>query len=407
MNKKVICGCLAGAAILIMGIETVLLLNYKDGYEAASRSIMQMEAKQQSISVSANKMLDTARTVEQIVEANYLYDIDSDTMTEGLLTGMLWGIGDPYAAYYNTEDLEALTIESAGEYSGVGAVITQQEDGTVIVVKVYPNSPSADEGLLPGDVFYEIDGVNVVGEDSSTIAAKLKGEAGTEVEVNIYRAAIDEYIPFTFTRRQIEIPSVSWYMAEGNIGVMKIESWDLATVNQFKTGMQELTDAGCVGLVIDVRNNPGGIVQAAVDIVDYFVPDGGRIVYTVDKNKKEEVYPAQDGNDSDIPLVVLMNGNSASASEIFAGAIKDYKAGTLVGETSYGKGIVQKVFAVGESDAVKLTIAEYYLPNNECIHKKGVEPDVRASLSAEAAQKAELPEEEDTQLQEAFKLLGR
>lgn len=405
MNKKIVGGCTAAVIAVAMIAETALLLDYKDKYETVSRYVIQNEAKEQSVSVSANEMLDTARKVEQIVEAYYLYDIDTKTMTDGLLTGMLWGLGDPYAAYYDAEDYEAMTIKSAGEYSGVGAVITLQEDGTVVIVKVYPESPSAEAGMRSGDVFYEIDGVNVVGEDSSTIAAKLKGEENTKVEVNMYRPDIDEYIPFSLTRRKIEIPSVSWRMTDDGIGVMKIETWDLATVNQFYEGMQELTDDGMKGLVIDVRDNLGGIVQASVDITDYFVPDGDKVVYTVDKNQKEEVYPAKDGEDSDIPLVVLTNGHSASASEIFAGAIKDYGAGTLVGETTYGKGIVQQVYPINEAEAVKLTIAEYYLPNGECIHKKGVEPDVRVSLSEEAAQKPELSEEEDTQLQKAFEIL--
>lgn len=401
MNKKIVGGCVAAAVLA----ETVLLLDYKDKYETVSRYVIQNEAKEQSVSVSANEMFDTARKVEQVVEDHYLYDIDTKTMKDGLLTGMLWGLGDPYAAYYDAEDYEAMTIKSTGEYSGVGAVITLQEDGTVVVVKVYPDSPSADAGIKAGDVFYEIDGVNVVGEDSATIAARLKGEADTEVEVNMYRPDIDEYIPFSLIRKKIEIPSVSWRMAEDGIGVMKIETWDLATVNQFYEGMQELSDDGMKGLVIDVRDNLGGIVQASVDITDYFVPDGGRIVYTVNKNQEEEVYPAQDGMDSDIPLVVLINEHSASASEIFAGAIKDYEAGTLIGETTYGKGIVQQVYAIDEAEAVKLTIAEYYLPNGECIHKKGVEPDIKASLSEEAAMKTELPQEEDAQLQKAFEFL--
>ncbi len=321
------------------------------------------------------------------------------------MTGMLWGLGDPYSAYYNAQDYESLTIQATGEYSGVGAVITEQEDGTVSVVKVYSNSPSAEAGIQPADIFYEIDGENVVGEDSATIAARLKGEAGTSVGVKVYRASLEEYVSFSMIRRQIEIPSVSWKMAEGRIGVMKIESWDLATVNQFKSAMEDLESQGMKGLIIDVRNNPGGLVTSAASILDYFVADGGKLVYTVDKYERMEYYKAKDGKDVNVPLVVLINGNSASASEIFAGGIKDYEAGKLVGEKSYGKGIVQQVIPISETEAVKLTIAEYHLPNGESIHQKGIEPDVEVLLSDEARLKTELPEEEDLQLQKGLEII--
>lgn len=406
MNKRkaIILAIAAAGAVLIMA-ETVVLLNYKGLYESASRQLAGKQGTESALSVSANEMFDTAQTVEQIIEEYYLYDIDTEAMKDGLLTGMLWGLGDPYSAYYDAQDYESLTIQATGEYSGVGAVITEKEDGTVSVVKVYSQSPSAEAGVQPEDVFYEIDGENVVGEDSTTIAAKLKGEAGTSVEVKVYRASLEEYVSFSMIRRHIEIPSVSWKMAAEQIGVMKIESWDLATVNQFKSAMADLESRDMKGLVIDVRDNPGGLVSSAASILDYFVQDGGKLVYTVDKNGRMEYYKAKDGNDFNIPLVVLINGNSASASEIFAGGIKDYQAGKLIGEKSYGKGIVQQVIPISETEAVKLTIAEYHLPNGESIHQKGIEPDVEVSLSEEAQLKTELPEEEDLQLQKGLEII--
>lgn len=406
MNKRkaIILAIAAAGTVLIMA-ETAVLLNYKSMYESVNSQLTGRRGTETSLSVSANEMFDTAHKVEQIIEEYYLYDIDTKAMKDGLLTGMLWGLGDPYSAYYDAQDYESLTIQATGEYSGVGAVISEMEDGTVSVVKVYPKSPSAEAGLQPEDVFYEIDEKNVVGEDSATIAAKLKGEAGTVVKVKVYRPSLEEYVSFSLTRRHIEIPSVSWGLAEDQIGVMKIESWDLATVNQFKNAMADLKSQDMKGLIIDVRNNPGGLVSSAASILDYFVPDGGKLVYTVDKNDRMEYYKAKDGNDFDFPLVVLINGNSASASEIFAGGIKDYKAGKLIGEKSYGKGIVQQVIPISDTEAVKLTIAEYHLPNGESIHQKGIEPDIEISLSEEAQLKTELSEKEDLQLQKGLEVI--
>ncbi len=406
MNKrKVLTLTIAGAGVAALLAESAFLLDYKDKYETANRRLIQYQNTEQTISASANEMLDSARDVEQIIEEYYLYDIDTQTVKNGLLTGMLWGLGDPYAAFYDEDDFEAMMIDSAGEYSGIGAVISQQEDGTVAVVKVYPESPSAEVGFRQMDVFYEIDGENVVGEDSTTIAAKLKGEAGTPVEIKIFRPDIDEYFSYSLIRRQIQIPSIVWKMLDDHIGLMKIESWDLATVNQFQSAMADLEEQGMTSLIIDVRDNPGGLVVSATEILDYFVPDGGEIVYTLNKKQEKESYIAKDQNDSDIPLVVLINGNSASASEIFAGGIKDYKAGTLVGEKTYGKGIVQQVIKISDTEAVKLTIAEYYLPNGECIHKKGIEPDVTVTLDKDAASDITISEKMDTQLQRGIQLL--
>ncbi len=402
MNKgKVILLGIVAAGVLLILTETVVLLNYKGLYESASKQL----ALGKNESESANELFDTAQAVEQIIEKYYLYDIDTEAVKDGFLTGMLWGLGDPYSAFYNARDYESLTIQATGEYSGVGAVITEREDGTVSVVKVYSDSPGAEAGIQPADIFYEIDGENVVGEDSATIAARLKGEAGTSVGVKVYRASLEEYVSFSMIRKQIEIPSVSWKITEDQIGVMKIESWDLATVNQFKSAMEDLESQGMKGLVIDVRDNPGGLVASAASILDYFVPDGDKLVYTVDKYERMEYYEAKDGKDVNVPLAVLINGNSASASEIFAGGIKDYEAGMLIGEKSYGKGIVQQVIPISETEAVKLTIAEYHLPNGESIHQKGIEPDVEVLLSDEARLKTELPEEEDLQLQKGLEII--
>jgi len=233
----------------------------------------------------------------------------------------------------------------------------------------------------------------------------IKGEEGTPVTLRMYRPSIEDYITVDMVRRRVEVPSVSGKMLEDGIGYILIDSWDLQTCSQFMSSMEELTAQGMKGLIVDVRNNPGGVVKAACDVLDYFVEDGDRLVYTVDKNKQERDYVAQDGQDSDIPLTVLINSHSASSSEIFAGGIRDYKAGTLIGEKTYGKGIVQNVVNIGSDEAVKLTVAEYYLPSGVCIHGEGVKPDVDVTLEESLIGLSSIPEEEDTQLQKAVEIL--
>jgi carboxyl-terminal processing protease len=275
-----------------------------------------------------------------------------------------------------------------------------------MIVKTYAGSPSYEAGMMQGDYIVEVDGEDVSALDLSTIVSKIKGEEGTPVSLEVYRVEEDEYVTFDLVRRRVEIPSVAGEMLDERIGYIQIESWDMLTNSQFQTVMEQLLSEGMKGLVVDVRNNPGGLVNAAANVLDYFVEDGGRLLYSVDKNDKETDYMAQDGLDSDIPLVVLTNGQSASSSEIFAGGIRDYKAGTLVGEKTFGKGIVQNIIDIGNGEAIKLTVAEYYLPSEVCIHGEGIEPDVKVQLPEALKKQSVISHEEDDQLQKAIEILG-
>lgn len=412
MNKKVVTtGAFAVAAVLVV-VEGFGLLNYKDKYEKVNKELNYVTQKEQKEEkenelTGSKEYLEEIKNVRKIIDENYLYDVDQEQLLEATLTGMMWGIDDPYAAYFSAEEFESFSIDSLGTYSGVGAVLTQLEDGTTVVVKIYPDSPAEKGGIHVDDVFYEIDDMNVVGKDSSTIASMLKGEEGTEVKVTMYRETNDEYIPITLTRSHIEIPSVSSRMIGKDIGYVKIESWDAATVKQFRKAIVELHDLGMTGMVIDVRNNPGGIVSSATSVLDLFVEDNKELSYTIDKKGNRTDYIAKDDIDLDMPIVILVNENTASASEIFAGGMRDYKEAILVGEKTYGKGIVQSTFTLKNQDAIKLTIGEYYLPNGECIHKKGIEPDVSSTLSEKLKKKVTLSDEEDTQLKCGLKELKK
>ncbi|NLG03836.1 MAG: S41 family peptidase [Clostridia bacterium] len=386
--------------VTLLLVETVAMAGYRNDAVTASRALKEMAANED------NELKDKIETIRKLTDDYYLYDIDKESVNQGILTGMMWGLGDIYSTYYSEKEMEDIKLDAEAEYYGIGAVMTTDPStGLATVVKTYEDSPSAEVGMLKGDYIVAVNKEDVTSLDLSTIVSRIKGEEGTQVEIQVYRASTKEYVDFNVTRRRVEIASVFGEMIDEKIGYIQIESWDMLTDSQFETWMSKLTQQGMEGLVIDVRNNPGGIVQAACEVLDYFVEDGGRLVYTVDKHNEEEDYLAGDGQDSDIPLVVLVNGQSASASEIFAGGIKDYDAGTLVGEKTFGKGIVQKIFNLDKGEGVKLTVAQYYLPSGVCIHDIGIEPDVEIKLPDELDKSSVIEQAEDTQLQKALSIL--
>lgn len=403
-KNKTFFGILFAVLLVALIGETILLVDYRTTVKRVS---IQLENERKKTQDDTDKeTIAKIKTINELIEQNYLYDIDEIAVEKGLLTGMLWGLGDVYSCYYTEEEMEEITQDATAEYSGIGAVLTIDATyGRVTVVKTYEGSPSQKAGILQGDYITEVNGEDVSALDLAAIVTRIKGEEGTPVSLTVYRADEDKFITFEMKRQRVEIPSVSGEMLSENIGYILIESWDMLTDSQFEKMMEELLAQGMQGVVIDVRNNPGGVVQAACDVLDYFVKDGGKLVYTVDKNGVEEDYMADDGFESVIPLVVLTNANSASSSEIFAGGIRDYKAGTLVGEKTFGKGIVQKIINIGEGEAIKLTVAEYYLPNGECIHGEGIDPDLEIALSESLLKKSVITHEEDNQLQKAISVL--
>ena len=243
----------------------------------------------------------------------------------------------------------------------------------------------------------------------------IKGEEGTPVKITVYRADKDEYVDLTVKRRKIEVPTVEHRMMDGNIGYIAVSEFDIITVEQFEAAVDELQKNGMEGLIIDLRSNPGGVLDGAVKMADYLLPDDiskydkgeGKtlIVYTADKNEKGDVYTASDKHELDLPMVILINGDSASASEVFTGAMKDYDRATVVGTTSYGKGIVQNLIPLGDGSAIKITTAHYYTPSGFDLHGKGIEPDVAVELDEKLKTQAVVKPEEDNQIQKAVEVL--
>lgn len=343
--------------------------------------------------------------VKKIIKDNFLFEYDEDKFIDGAINGIIDTLGDPYTEYYNVEEWESFMTSTEGEYEGVGIYITYDKtNSTVIVLTPIEGSPAEAAGVMPGDYIVSVNGENVVGKTLNEVTALLKGNAGTSVEVEFER--IDENkkaerFKRTLTRENVVIDPVVEKVFENNIGYIKLTSFDEVTYNSFKKAYDDLINKKKVkGLILDLRNNPGGLLDVSTNIADMLVPEG-KIVYTVDKNGKEEtVY--SDKKQINIPLVVLINEGSASASEVLTAAIKDYGVGIVIGTKSYGKGIVQGIRSLRDGTYMKITISEYFSPKGNKINKIGVTPDIEVKLPSNIKSTYKLEFKDDTQLQRAI-----
>lgn len=342
------------------------------------------------------RMVQKIRNIERAIQTYYKGDVDEDQLETYTYKGLVAGLGDQYSDYYSEEEYKELTESTEGVYSGVGITMTKNSSsGEITVVNTLKGSPAYGSGLKKGDVLTKI-GDEEIGKnaDLNDVVSKVKGKEGTKVTLTFQRG--DDTKEYTFTRKSVENPTVDTKMLSGNIGYLSISEFDEITVEQFEDGLKDLQKQGAKSLIIDLRDNPGGLLSAVVDIADDILPKG-KIVYTEDKNGKKKYYNAEDDDQLNMPLCVLVNGNSASASEILAGAVKDRDAGTLVGEKTFGKGIVQGFYGLGDDSYVKLTYASYYTPAGHNIHKKGIQPDVAVKDNENT--------KTDEQLQKAVEML--
>lgn len=321
--------------------------------------------------------------VKALIQSKYLYEdaIDEEVLRDSLIKGYVAGLGDPYSAYYNEKETKALRESITGEFEGIGVVIQQDIETKIMTfVTIYEDSPAEKGGFQSEDILYKVNGEDVSGQDLDKVVSKMRGKKGTEVEITVLRGEQLEEVTATLIRDTVEEQNVSGELKEGNIGYIRIAQFDEATYGQFEKALTELTNKGAKGFVFDVRSNPGGNLDTVCDILDLILPEG-TIVYTEGKSGKKDVISSDEQHKLEVPMAVLVNGKSASASEIFAGAIKDYKVGTIVGTTTYGKGIVQQLFPMTDGTCLKLTISEYFTPNGKTIHQKGVEPDVEVEYT--------------------------
>ena len=305
------------------------------------------------------------KMIESCIRGYYLEEIDDKQLEDYLYYGLVAGMGDPYAAYYNEEETQNRLDSSSGNYCGIGAVFSQNlMTGTITVTRVYEGCPSYEAGLLPGDILYQVEGEDVIGQDLTNVVTMIKGEEGTEVTLTMIRG--EETIDFTMKRQMIEVPTIEHEMLEDQVGYIMITEFDGVTDEQFKEALTELQNQGMESLVIDLRNNGGGSVESVCNIADELLPEGA-IVYTEYKGKEREARNSE-ADCINIPMSVIINGASASASEILSGALQDYGVATIVGTQSYGKGIVQSILDLQDGTALKLTTAKYYMVACGCVY---------------------------------------
>ena len=331
---------------------------------------------------------ETTQKIQTIEDAigTYYYktEIDRDAEANSIYKGIVASLEDPYSEYYTEEEYKELLSDTQGVYYGIGAYVSMDKALNLPrITGTISGSPSESAGLMANDIIYEVGGTSVQGLTLNEVVKMIRGEIGTEVVITVYREGEPDYLDITVTRDEVEAQTVNTTMLEDDIGYLGITEFDTVTPEQFKKGMEELRSQGMKALILDLRSNPGGSLSAVCDIAEELLPEG-IIVYTVDRDGNREDYTCDGSNEIDIPMVVLVNGYSASASEILSGALKDYEKATIVGETTYGKGVVQRIFPLGDGTAVKLTISNYYTPDGNNINGVGIEPDVIVELDAEA-----------------------
>lgn len=344
------------------------------------------------------------RQIEEMLDTYYVEDYDKELAEELMYTGLVAGVGDPYTYYLSADSLAEQVEKNSGHFVGIGVEIYAGDDGYIVVSSVTPGGPAEAAGILAEDKITEVDGESITGKTAADVSALVKGEEGTDVTLTIFRESTGEVLEKTVTRQDIQVQTVSWRMMDDNIGYISITNFRENTYNQFKEALDTLEAEGMEKLVLDLWNNTGGLVKSAHEIGEELLPEG-IMVYTMDKEGNREDTLCDDVY-NDVPMVVLVNGYSASAAEILAGAIQDTGRGELIGTTTFGKGLVQRLFTLPDGSGLNVTIQKYYTPNGTSIHGVGITPDYEVELPEEYAQQTNIPAEADTQLQKAVEVLS-
>ena len=380
-------GLVIGMLVTALLASTVFLCVRVYGYVANQKQASEQLAQEQAQpdKVVDSQLMTKLANLEQIIDVYYYQDdVDLMELENGIYKGLLDAVGDPYTVYYTPEEIKELMEQTQGIYYGIGCYVGLDETTSCTkVVKAIPGTPAEEAGLRPDDIIYEVDGVSTYDKDLNSVVALIKGEEGTKVTLTIVRAGEPDYLYIDVERRKVESPTVEHEMLEDGMAYIQITEFDDVTVDQFADALATVTESDMQGLIIDLRANPGGSLDAVVEIAQMLLPEG-LIVYTEDKYGERSEYTCDGKREFAYPLVVLVDGNSASASEILAGAVQDYGIGTLVGTTTFGKGIVQQVVNLSDGSAVKITVSSYYTPSGRNIQGTGIEPDVECKFDGEA-----------------------
>ena len=371
-----------------------------------SFSVWNATGKRTAIANENGIPLAKINKIENLIDQYYLFDIDKNKQQEGAVEGYVKALGDPYSEFLTKEEMDSLNQQTEGEYAGVGIVVTPSETGAITVVSAIKGSPAFEKGIKKDDIILKINGKDYNASQMNDAVKVMKGKPNTDVKLTIARMEnkTSKIFDVNITRRMISLTTVNSQKI-GDIGYINITQFDRKTDKEFIEQYENLKKQNVKSIVLDLRNNPGGLLDSTVKIADYLLPKGV-IVKTVDKNKKEDIQKS-DASEQNLPMVVLVNGSSASASEILTGALKDYKKATIVGEKTFGKGIVQTIIPMEKGEGLKLTISEYFSPKGNKIHKQGITPDVVIKLNEKAKGIGVEYMKEDNQLQKALEILNK
>ena len=339
----------------------------------------------------------------RIIDQYFLGEVDEEKLKEGAIKGYIEGLDDPYTEYISKEDMEDYMADAMGNFVGIGIYMVQDTNtNRIMVLSPIKGSPAEKTGILPGDLIISVDGVEYTGEDMTVASSKIKGEEGTTVKIEILRGT--ETKTFELKRENIKVNPVEGKVLQDNIGYIEFSSFDEDTAEEFKSKFEELQKQGIKSLIIDLRNNGGGIVDEALEIADYVLEKDDIILYEVDKNNKEEVEKSKNDPIINIPIIILTNENTASSSEILAGALKDHGKAKIVGTKTYGKGVIQQLLTLPDGSGLKITSEEYLTPNRTKINEIGIEPDEKVELPETVKNVLSVEEKDDTQLQKAIEM---
>lgn len=351
------------------------------------------------------KVKEKAESLTEIIHSYYYEDVDQETLINGMYKGILEGLDDPYSQYYTKEEYQSLKESNNGTYEGIGTVLSQDPDTKqVTVMKAYEGSPAQKAGIRDGDVILKVDNLDATSMDLTELVTHIRGSEESKTHIQISREGSEKPLEFDVQRDSIEVPTVTSQMLEDKIGYIQITEFTDVTEDQFQANVDTLKKQGMKAMLVDLRDNPGGLVTSVVGILDKILPEG-TVVYTMDKAGNRNDYTSDEEHQMKLPIAVLINGNSASASEIFAGAIRDFKYGTLIGTTSFGKGIVQTILPLDDGSAVKITTAKYYTPSGDYIHKKGIKPDVQVEYEYQSEDTDQYDIKYDNQVQKGIEVL--
>lgn len=356
--------------------------------------------------VSVKDVEDKVEEIQELIDENFYFSTEEAAIDEGIYKGILESLDDPYSVYYTKEEFAELQQETSGEYVGVGVQVSQDPETMLITVtRVFKGGPAEESGMLKGDIITAVEDWQLNGEEVSDVVEKIKGEEGSYVNVTVYRESINDYVTLKMERRTVENPTVTYEMLDNKIGYIQVTDFYDVTAAQYIQAIEDLESQGMESLVVDLRDNPGGLLSAVIDMLDYMLPKG-MLVYTEDKNGNiTSQYESTNNHEFTKPVAVLVNGNSASASEIYTGAMKDRGAATIVGTQTYGKGIVQRLFPLEDGSGVKLTVSKYFTPSGNDIHQVGIAPDIEVEMPKELLTKSYYEHDEDVQLQKAIEVL--